>query len=108
VKIEQVYGPGEKLTKAYPSVILQLLNNCESIALTNGLQFRDFIFIDDVVSAVIHISSNLRFGLRPMDQDILDSKADCRWLFDRGWKCETSIHDGFVRSVRDVQLRLVS
>lgn len=51
--IEQVYGPGESLEKAYPRVIRQLLKNIQRVPLTKGDQRRDFIHINDVVSAAV-------------------------------------------------------
>jgi nucleoside-diphosphate-sugar epimerase len=51
--IEQVYGPGENLEKAYPRVTRQLLQHVPRVSLTQGDQRRDFIHIKDVVEAAI-------------------------------------------------------
>lgn len=51
--IEQVYGPGEKLEKAYPRVIQQLLNHAPRVPLTHGRQRRDFIHITDVIDSIL-------------------------------------------------------
>lgn len=51
--IEQVYGPGENLEKAYPRVTGQLLQHVPRVPLTLGDQRRDFIHIDDVAEAAI-------------------------------------------------------
>ena len=53
LRIEQVYGPGESFAKVLPRVTRQLLENVERIALTDGLQRRDFIHVDDVVAAAL-------------------------------------------------------
>jgi nucleoside-diphosphate-sugar epimerase len=51
--IEQVYGPGEKLEKAYPRVIRQLLGHVPRVPLTHGQQRRDFIHIADVIDSIL-------------------------------------------------------
>ena len=51
--IEQVYGPGENLDKAYPRIVRQLLSNTPRVSLTQGTQRRDFIHIDDTVEAAL-------------------------------------------------------
>ncbi len=57
--IEQVYGPGEKLTKAYPKVTRQLLDkNITRVKLTKGDQKRDFVFIDDVINSIVMLCEN--------------------------------------------------
>lgn len=50
--IEQVYGAGERLEKAYPSVVRQLLDEeLRRLPLTAGTQRRDFIYVSDVARA---------------------------------------------------------
>lgn len=51
VKLEYFYGPGDEDWKFISMVIKKLLNKAPSIDFTQGLQKRDFIYIDDVVSA---------------------------------------------------------
>lgn len=51
LKIELMYGPKDDESKLIPSVLSGLHQNTPEIKLTNGEQKRDFIFIDDVVSA---------------------------------------------------------
>jgi nucleoside-diphosphate-sugar epimerase len=52
--IEQVYGPGDSMEKVFPSVTNTLLRGeVKRLALTEGLQERDFIHRDDVVSAAL-------------------------------------------------------
>lgn len=52
-KLEHMYGPRDDQTKFVPWLINQLEKNVERIPLTEGSQLRDFIYIDDVVSAYI-------------------------------------------------------
>jgi len=51
LQIEQVYGPGESVSKVFPRVAQQMLAHTPRIALTSGEQRRDFIHVDDVVAA---------------------------------------------------------
>lgn len=51
VAIEHFYGPGDDTTKFVTSVLLRMLGGVSRIPLTPGAQLRDFIYIDDVVSA---------------------------------------------------------
>lgn len=52
-KLEHMYGPLDDTTKFVPWVISQLVQNVPQIDLTPGEQLRDFIYIDDVVSAYL-------------------------------------------------------
>lgn len=51
LKLEHMYGPKDDTTKFVPWVVSQLKQNVPEIKLTKGEQKRDFIYIDDVVSA---------------------------------------------------------
>lgn len=51
LKIEHMYGPGDDKKKFIPWLVNQLLNCNDDILLTSGIQKRDFIHIDDVVTA---------------------------------------------------------
>jgi CDP-paratose synthetase len=51
MKIFHMYGPDDAPTKFIPSIISRLNNRDPFIETTEGEQKRDFIFIDDVVSA---------------------------------------------------------
>lgn len=53
MKIEHMYGPGDDSKKFMNWMLSQLRNNVPSIELTKGEQKRDFIYIDDVVSAFL-------------------------------------------------------
>jgi len=55
LQLEHLYGPGDSLLKFIPSLIDSLLQNKEIIDLTKGEQVRDFIYVDDVVAAVIAV-----------------------------------------------------
>jgi nucleoside-diphosphate-sugar epimerase len=55
VALEHFYGPGDDLTKFTSSIINQMLSEVPMIELTGGQQKRDFIFIDDAVSALVTI-----------------------------------------------------
>lgn len=55
LKLEHMYGPKDDATKFVPWVISQLRQNVAEIKLTKGEQKRDFIYIDDVVSAYLTV-----------------------------------------------------
>lgn len=55
VKIEHLYGPGDDDNKFIYWLINKMVSNVDNINLTEGIQKRDFIFIDDVVNALILI-----------------------------------------------------
>ncbi len=52
IKIEHFFGPKDDDTKFVIYIIKSFLNNLPSIQLTKGIQKRDFVYIDDVVSAI--------------------------------------------------------
>jgi CDP-paratose synthetase len=62
LKLQNFYGYGDDNSKFVASVISQLLENVPRISLTKGEQKRDFIYIDDVVDAIIAIESSINFG----------------------------------------------
>jgi nucleoside-diphosphate-sugar epimerase len=57
-RLEHVYGPNDSRLKFIPSVIYRLKENHKSIELTSCKQKRDFIYVDDVVRALILILEN--------------------------------------------------
>jgi CDP-paratose synthetase len=59
VSLQHMYGPGDDKTKFTTHVISSCLANVERLQLTSGTQKRDFIFIDDVVSAYDAILSSV-------------------------------------------------
>lgn len=67
LRIEQVYGPGEALTKAIPSVVSRMLRHEPRIALTEGRQQRDFVYVDDVVEAALVLAERRCPGISVID-----------------------------------------
>lgn len=55
VSLEHFYGSGDDDSKFASFVVRSLLRNVESIALTEGTQRRDFVYIDDVVDAFMRV-----------------------------------------------------
>lgn len=68
-RIEFIYGPYDGKDKFLPWLMHQLIHTDNDIPLTSGEQERDFIYIDDVVSAYISV-------LGKMDILELHNKAD--------------------------------
>lgn len=58
LRLEQMYGPKDDVSKFIPWLISQLTDNVKSIPLTEGSQLRDFTHVDDVVSAFITAMKN--------------------------------------------------
>jgi nucleoside-diphosphate-sugar epimerase len=56
--LEHFYGPYDDKTKFVSYAISQMLSGAERIDLTEGLQKRDFIYIDDVVEAFMAVIRN--------------------------------------------------
>lgn len=67
LRIEQVYGPGDVLTKVLPSIVLRMLRQDERIPLTSGAQCRDFIHVDDVVEAAVVVAKRHKLGATVID-----------------------------------------
>ena len=55
ITLEHIYGTGDNDNKFIPWVISKIADNTSSIMLTQGLQKRDFIYIDDVVDAYKYV-----------------------------------------------------
>lgn len=59
LSLEHFYGPGDSMGKFTSFIIKELLNKASLIDLTPGEQKRDFIYIDDVVSAFSSVIKNV-------------------------------------------------
>jgi CDP-paratose synthetase len=65
IRLEHMFGPGDNLSKFPCHVIQSCSRNLPELLLTEGLQRRDFIYIDDVVEAynvILNHSPKLGFG----------------------------------------------
>jgi CDP-paratose synthetase len=59
LKLEHMYGPNDDIRKLVPWLIDAFDKKAERVSLTEGTQLRDFIYIDDVVSAYLTILKKL-------------------------------------------------
>lgn len=59
IKIEHMYGPKDDENKFIYWLINQLKQNIEKVDLTSGIQKRDFIYIDDILSAYGIVVQNI-------------------------------------------------
>ncbi|MDS3859253.1 NAD(P)-dependent oxidoreductase [Thermosynechococcaceae cyanobacterium BACA0444] len=59
IKLQHIYGPGDDDSKFVTSIMKKCLQNFRSIDLTPGDQKRDFIYIDDVISAYLSLFNNV-------------------------------------------------
>ncbi len=61
LRIFNAYGPGQELPPSYPPVIPHLLKQAQAggslVILGDGTQTRDFVFVDDVVDALVAAST---------------------------------------------------
>jgi UDP-glucose 4-epimerase len=61
LRIFNAYGPGQDLPPSYPPVIPQLLRQTQTggsvVIFGDGTQSRDFVFVDDVVDALVAAST---------------------------------------------------
>ena len=55
LKLQNFYGPGDDVFKFIPTLMRKCLAHAPEIQLTDGHQRRDFIYIDDVVRAIIAV-----------------------------------------------------
>lgn len=51
LRLEHVYGPGDRTTKFVPHLVERLRRHEAAIDLTSGDQLRDFVFVEDVAQA---------------------------------------------------------
>lgn len=58
MKLEHIYGAGDDDSKFTSFIVHSCINNLDKIDLTDGEQLRDFIYIDDVISAYLTILIN--------------------------------------------------
>lgn len=89
LRLEHFYGPGDDATKFTAHVINSCLNNVPELNLTLGEQRRDFIHIDDVVSAYMILLANIEKS----DKTLME--------FDVGSGSSVSIRE-FVESVHAI------
>ena len=59
IALEHFYGPFDNKSKFVSNIIGNILNGIPQVALTEGKQKRDFIFIDDVIDAFTLIIRNV-------------------------------------------------
>ncbi len=68
LKLQHPYGPGDAPDKFVPSIVRQCLDNVPEIRLTAGEQEKDFIYIDDVVSALLLVLDRCAEGVAPFQE----------------------------------------
>lgn len=55
LRLEHVYGDGDGEKKFIPFIVGALSSSTESVKCTSAMQRRDFIYVEDVVNAFIHV-----------------------------------------------------
>lgn len=87
--LEHFYGPYDDKTKFVSHVVDKLLSNSQEIDLTLGEQKRDFIYIDDVISAFDCVLNNI------------ENKSNGFYEFGVGTNSEIMIKD-FVLEIKKI------
>jgi CDP-paratose synthetase len=65
IRMEHFYGPGDDDTKFITSITRALLRGDVNIPLTAGLQKRDFVYIEDVLSAIVYVLKKGLMNIMP-------------------------------------------
>lgn len=60
LQLEHVYGPDDSSGKFIPWLEEQFRNKSKSVALTDGIQLRDFVYVKDVVKVYLRVLSQLK------------------------------------------------
>ena len=68
LKIFHMYGPNDNVEKFVPSIISALIKNTSSLDLTAGEQIRDFIYVEDVVSAFACVLKHAQSGEKMQEE----------------------------------------
>lgn len=66
LELEHFYGPGDDESKFITHLVKNCLRGTPTLALTEGLQRRDFVYIDDVVAAYLLVLDRLAGDLPPL------------------------------------------
>lgn len=59
LQMEHIYGPDDGDDKFIPFLVRSMRNNVQELNLTDGIQIRDFIHVDDVVTAYLAVLDHL-------------------------------------------------
>lgn len=99
LRVFNVYGPGQPLSVAHPSVVPHFLRQAVKggtlVIHGDGSQTRDFVYLDDVVEAmvaaataptvnrrVINIGSGVETSIRDLGQYVIETVgAQANWIF---------------------------
>jgi nucleoside-diphosphate-sugar epimerase len=81
MRIEHMYGPGDRREKFCPSVFRALVENQMELQLTTGEQTRDFIYVEDVAEGFLAVLENWKSAPGEISE------------FGVGWGRSIPIHD---------------
>jgi len=96
VRLEHMYGPNDSDSKFVSYILKECLSNKSFIELTKGEQKRDFIYIDDVVSAY-----TILLGNGDLEKDSIEKKQNKFLQVDLGSGEPIRIMD-FVKMAHDM------
>jgi nucleoside-diphosphate-sugar epimerase len=68
VRLQHPYGPGDGPTKFVPAILRQLVDGVEELRLTPGEQKKDFVHVDDVVSALLLVLDRAGERMAPFQE----------------------------------------
>ena len=92
LRLTNVYGPGETISRAIPNFIKSVMNNTDIIIFGDGEDKRDFIYIDDAVgyilaaieaeNGVYNIASGKSYSIRLVANKIIElSEKDLQIVY---------------------------
>ncbi|WP_224981784.1 NAD-dependent epimerase/dehydratase family protein [Geomonas agri] len=100
VKLQHMFGAGEGASKFTTSLIRDCVRDVDEVKLTDGIQRRDFIYIDDVVAAYKTILLQLPYDDFFVDYDvgtgISTSIRDFALLVKKATKTRTHLNFGAI------------
>jgi nucleoside-diphosphate-sugar epimerase len=108
IKLQNMYGIDDDETKLIPYVIKNCLQKASSLDFTSGEQTRDFIYIDDVVSAFLTLLDQIELSHTEHYQEVGIGSAQSvsvRTLIEKiGKLCQTTTQFNFgVLEARDTE-----
>ncbi|MSU54449.1 MAG: glycosyltransferase [Candidatus Staskawiczbacteria bacterium] len=107
VRLQNVYGPGQWASGVVPSFIQSMIDGKPPVLTGDGTQTRDFIYIDDAISALLGAARSQGSGI----VDVISGKetslnellATIRGLWQNPEKASTSLQVGLKKTIASMR-----